>query len=211
MGCQVPHFMIVVIPYINLINLSWIIKCLFLRNMEPLMILMRYFFSDIFFHKAYGFVTHFHFHKAYSFVTNFHFHKHMIMLLIFIFIKHIVLLLIFIFIKHMVLLLIWIISTLLRQFKWVENSRHLVEAIKITLFNLITTHTPISAQSSDYSQCTLLLLYKDIRCGYPFELRRLIDAIQMSTHNICFYEENQRKSHKHHQISPLLIFFKVYP
>ena len=24
------------IPYINLLNLSWIIKCLFLRNMEPL-------------------------------------------------------------------------------------------------------------------------------------------------------------------------------
>ena len=35
-SCQVPHLMIVLIPYINLINLSWIIKCLFLRNMEPL-------------------------------------------------------------------------------------------------------------------------------------------------------------------------------
>ena len=35
-GCQVPHFMIVSIPYINLLNFSWIIKCLFLRNMEPL-------------------------------------------------------------------------------------------------------------------------------------------------------------------------------
>ena len=31
-----PHFMIVLIPYINLLNFSWIIKCLFLRNMEPL-------------------------------------------------------------------------------------------------------------------------------------------------------------------------------
>ena len=28
------HFKL--IPYINLLNLSWIIKCLFLRNMEPL-------------------------------------------------------------------------------------------------------------------------------------------------------------------------------
>ena len=28
--------MIVLIPYINLLNLSWIIKCLFLRSMEPL-------------------------------------------------------------------------------------------------------------------------------------------------------------------------------
>ena len=37
-GCQMPHFMIVFIPDINLLNLSWIKKkkCLFLRNMEPL-------------------------------------------------------------------------------------------------------------------------------------------------------------------------------
>ena len=32
-----PYLMIVLIPYINLLNLSWIIKCLFLRDMEPLM------------------------------------------------------------------------------------------------------------------------------------------------------------------------------
>ena len=32
-----PHFMIVLIPYINLLNLSWVIKCLFLRNIEPLL------------------------------------------------------------------------------------------------------------------------------------------------------------------------------
>ena len=37
-GCQVPHFMIVLIPYINLWNLSLIIKCLVLRNMEPLLL-----------------------------------------------------------------------------------------------------------------------------------------------------------------------------
>ena len=35
-GCQVPHSMIVFIPSINLLNLSWIPKCLFLRKMEPL-------------------------------------------------------------------------------------------------------------------------------------------------------------------------------
>ena len=35
-GCQVPHFMIVLIPFIGWLYLSWIIKCLFLRNMEPL-------------------------------------------------------------------------------------------------------------------------------------------------------------------------------
>ena len=27
-----PHFMIVLIPYINLLNLSWIIKCLFFEE-----------------------------------------------------------------------------------------------------------------------------------------------------------------------------------
>ena len=31
-----PHFMTILILYINLLNLSWIKKCLFLRNMEPL-------------------------------------------------------------------------------------------------------------------------------------------------------------------------------
>ena len=30
-----PHFVIVLIPYINLLNFSWIKKRLFLRNMEP--------------------------------------------------------------------------------------------------------------------------------------------------------------------------------
>ena len=30
------HFMIVSILIISLLNLSWIIKCVFLRNMEPL-------------------------------------------------------------------------------------------------------------------------------------------------------------------------------
>ena len=43
-------------------------------------------------------------------------------------------------------------------------------------------------KSSDYSH------YKGlICCEYPFELHQLVDAIQMSTHNKCFYIENQRK------------------
>ena len=29
--------------------------------------------------------------------------------------------------------------------------------------------------------------YKSICCGYPFELHRQVDAIQMGTHNICLY------------------------
>ena len=85
-----------------------------------------------------------------------------------------------------------------------------------TVFDLITAHTPISAQSgnsvvSDYSQCTFsLLLYKGICCGYSFELHRLVDAIQMSTHNICLYKENQKKkSHYNHQINSILFFYSV--
>ena len=38
----------------------------------------------------------------------------------------------------------------------------------------------------------VLLLYKGICCGYSFELHRLVDAIQMITHNICLYKENQK-------------------
>ena len=32
-------------------------------------------------------------------------------------------------------------------------------------------------------------LYKGISCGYSFELHQQVDAIQMSTHNICLYKE----------------------
>ena len=84
-----------------------------------------------------------------------------------------------------------------------------------TVFDLINTHTLISEQSESnfivfrlQPHCTFcLFLYKGICCGYPFELHRLVDAIQMSSYNICFYKENQKKSRKHHQISPLLILF----
>ena len=31
--------------------------------------------------------------------------------------------------------------------------------------------------------------YKSICCEYSFELPQLVEAIQMSTHNICFYKE----------------------
>ena len=42
-----PHFMIVLIPHIHLLNLFWIIKCLFLRNMEPLTSLFEDIFSTV--------------------------------------------------------------------------------------------------------------------------------------------------------------------
>ena len=74
-----------------------------------------------------------------------------------------------------------------------------------TIFDLITTHTPKSAQSSNsvafrLRQCTFYLLYKGICCGYPFELHQLVNAIQMSIHKICYYKDNQKKKtlHKHH-------------
>ena len=68
-----------------------------------------------------------------------------------------------------------------------------------TIFHLITAHTPISAvkkfRSLQITASVLfsLLLYKGICCGYSFELHRLVDAIQMSSHNICLYKENQKK------------------
>ena len=37
-------------------------------------------------------------------------------------------------------------------------------------------------------------LYKSICCGYPFELHRQVDTIQMGTHNICcLYKEVDKK------------------
>ena len=32
-------------------------------------------------------------------------------------------------------------------------------------------------------------LYESIGCGYSFELFQQVDAIQMGTHNICFYKD----------------------
>ena len=36
-------------------------------------------------------------------------------------------------------------------------------------------------------------LHEGIYCGYSFELHRLVDAIQMSTHKICLYKEADKK------------------
>ena len=73
------------------------------------------------------------------------------------------------------------------------------KSIPITVFDLITAHTPISAQSSIKwslydSHAFYLLLYKSICCWYSFELpRQVVEAIQMSTNNICFYRSNSYK------------------
>ena len=67
------------------------------------------------------------------------------------------------------------------------------------VINLITAHTSISTQSSNFVVFRLQpvyflsLLCKSICNGYPFELHPLDNAVQMSTHNICFYKGNQKK------------------
>ena len=38
-------------------------------------------------------------------------------------------------------------------------------------------------------------LYKSICCENSFELHQQVDAIQMSTHNICLYKEVKKKGH----------------
>ena len=68
--------------------------------------------------------------------------------------------------------------------------------------------TCASAQSSNLVVFRLshpvyfyILLYKNICCGYSFELPRQVKAIQTSTHNICFYKDYQKIiTHKHHYI-----------
>ena len=57
---------------------------------------------------------------------------------------------------------------------------------------------------------SVLFLYFFIKacCGYSFELHRLVDAIQMSTHNICLYKENHKKNRK--LIIKQVIFWPFY-
>ena len=71
-----------------------------------------------------------------------------------------------------------------------------------TKFDLITAHTPISTQSSCYMVFRLQsvhfypFFYKSICCGYLFELPQQVEAIQISSNNICFYEDQKKVSHK---------------
>ena len=73
----------------------------------------------------------------------------------------------------------------------------------ITVFDLITAHTPISAQSGSLQiTASVLFVYFFIKAYVVgTHLNCIIDAIQMSTHNICIYNENKKKLHNHHQIS----------
>ena len=73
--------------------------------------------------------------------------------------------------------------------------------IMLTIVDLITALTLVSAQSNNFGVFKFqllyfyLLLYKSICCWYSFELPQLVEAIQMSTNNIGFYKENQKKIH----------------
>ena len=57
--------------------------------------------------------------------------------------------------------------------------------LQIAVFDLITAHTSISVHSSN---SIVFRLQAGICCVYMylFESHRLVDAIQMSSHNICF-------------------------
>ena len=78
-------------------------------------------------------------------------------------------------------------------------------SILITVFDLITAPTPISAKSIKLVvfrlQAMYLIHYKSTYCGYPLELHQQVNAIQMGIHNICFYEENQNGKLLKHSIS----------
>ena len=60
-------------------------------------------------------------------------------------------------------------------------------------------------------------LYKNICCWYSFELPQQVEAIQMSTNNIWFYKETNKKIAQVSLNTPLmkfsadLFFFEVYP
>ena len=45
----------------------------------------------------------------------------------------------------------------------------------------------------NYAVFFSLIFFIKTCCGYSFELHRQVDAIQMSTHNICLYEEVDQK------------------
>ena len=61
------------------------------------------------------------------------------------------------------------------------------------MFNLITAHTPIGTQSSNFAIFRLqpvyfyLLLNKSMCCGNSYELPQQVKAIQMSANNKCFF------------------------
>ena len=77
--------------------------------------------------------------------------------------------------------------------------------ILYTVFDLITTHNPISAVKQFHSlqnTARVLFIYLFIKAYVVGTHYRLVDAIQMSTHNmkLCFNTENQGKKKNHIKI-----------
>ena len=93
---------------------------------------------------------------------------------------------------------------LLLQIHILEKKRSSVDRTEVLavwegciIFNLITTYSyKRMVKQFRILQITAHVfsstLYKSICCGYSFELPQLVEAIQMSTHNIWFYKENQK-------------------
>ena len=67
------------------------------------------------------------------------------------------------------------------------------------LVKYVSIYTKGTLKQDQRKTCLMILmqfsdfLYKSICCGYSFELHRQVDAIQISTHNICLYKEVARK------------------
>ena len=62
---------------------------------------------------------------------------------------------------------------------------------KICIYLLRVHYKKDQKKTFDYNYAVFFFLIFFIKacCGYSFELHRQVNAIQMSTHNICLYEE----------------------
>ena len=86
---------------------------------------------------------------------------------------------------------------------WLTTTAH-HEHFPYSIFDLITAHTLVSAQSSNFVVFKLqlmyfyLLLFKSIYWWYSFE------AIQMSTNNIAFRKKIREKTNKQEAHGPLV-------
>ena len=88
-------------------------------------------------------------------------------------------------------------SKLLRKLVVKYVSTYLKYAIKIRSANDLSS----GAYAMFWHLCVCVcvcfsdFLYESICYGYSFEFHQQVDAIQMGTHNICIYEEVDKKVH----------------
>ena len=65
---------------------------------------------------------------------------------------------------------------------------------KICIYLLRVHYKKDQKKTFDYNYAVFFLIFFiKTCCGYSFELHQQVDAIQMSTHNICLYEEVDQK------------------